>query len=197
MPEQHKKKLHHYNTPGQAHELTFSCYRKRNYLYNQNACEIMLEEFENARRIYLFRLWAYVLMANHVHILLWPLESEYDIAKILSGIKRTMSKRYGALLKEKDTVAYDKFLLKKGNETVFTFWQPGGGFDRNLWNSKAIHDSIAYIEANPVRKGLVLSPEEWKWSSAYARCTKSGVVPDIFNMPVAMPNPQVQRLGIV
>jgi putative transposase len=133
----------------------------------------------------------------HAHILLRPVEARYDIAKILSGIKRTMSKRYGALLKEKDMVAYDHFLLKKSNETVFTFWQPGGGFDRNFWNAKAIHDSIAYIEANPVRKGLAVSPEKWKWSSAYARSSNSGVVPDIFNVPVAMPNPQSQSIGII
>ena len=156
----------------------------------------MLEELENAMRIYSFRLWAYVLMPNHAHILIWPLEVKYDIAKILSGIKRTMSKRYGALMNKKNTVAYDQFLLKKNSEAVFTFWQPGGGFDRNLWNAKAIHDSIAYIEANPVRKGLAPSPAEWKWSSAHARFFNSGVVPDIFNMPVAMPNPQAQRLGI-
>jgi putative transposase len=197
MADQHRKKLRHYNTPGQAHELTFSCYSRRNYFFDSNACEMVLEEIENARRIYLFRLWAYVIMPNHVHILLWPLEAKYDIGKILSGIKRTMSKRYGAMMKKKDKVAYDQFLVKKSNETVFAFWQPGGGFDRNLWNARAIHDSIAYIEANPVRKGLASSPEEWKWSSAHSRCFDSGVAPDIFSMPVAMPDPQAQRLGIV
>jgi len=196
MTDQHRKKLCHYNTPGHAHELTFSCYRRRNYLLEQNACEMVLEELENARQIYSFRLWAYVLMPNHVHILLWPLEAMYDISKILSGIKRTMSKRYGALMKKEDTAAYDQFLLKRRNESIFTFWQPGGGFDRNLFNTKAIFDSIAYIEANPVRKGLASSPGEWKWSSAHARCSNCGVVPDTFNMPVTMPNPQAQRLGL-
>ena len=84
----------------------------------------------------------------------------------------------------------------RGVET-FRFWQPGGGFDRNLWNSQAIHKAIEYIEANPVRKKLAVIPEEFKWSSAYARTNDVGVVPDRFDIPVAMPNPQYQRIGVV
>jgi hypothetical protein len=75
--------------------------------------------------------------------------------------------------------------------------QKGGGFDRNLWNAKAIHDSIGYIEANPVRSRLVAAPEEWKWSSAYARVHSKEIVPDTFALPVVLKNPQAQRIGRV
>jgi hypothetical protein len=69
---------------------------------------------------------------------------------------------------------------KKGNfvchvspgpwEKQFIFWQKGGGFDRNLWNAKAIHDSIRYIEAkllhNPdtVKGDRVTRIKEGIWS---------------------------------
>jgi len=69
--------------------------------------------------------------------------------------------------------------------------------DRTLWNPKAIHDSIGYIEANPVRLKLISSSEEWLWSSARARKTGKGVVPDVYTMPVKLDNPQKQRVGIV
>ena len=48
-------------------------------------------------------------------------------------------------------------------------WQRGGGFDRNLFSHILIRQAIAYIEDNPVRKGLASDPSDWKWSSARAR----------------------------
>jgi hypothetical protein len=53
---------------------------------------------------------------------------------------------------------FDKMCITIGKKKVFRFWQAGGGFDRNLWNPKAIHSSIKYIEENPVRAGLVKNP---------------------------------------
>jgi len=48
----------------------------------------------------------------------------------------------------------------------YRFWQRGGGYDRNLVSKQAVLNSIEYIHNNPVRKGLVKSPEDWNWSSA-------------------------------
>ncbi|MBN1307435.1 MAG: transposase [Chitinispirillaceae bacterium] len=77
------KTLKHYNTPGHAHELTFSCYRRKNYLRDDVACELFLSELERARSEHQFRIWAYVLMPNHVHLLIWPMNSEYAIERIV------------------------------------------------------------------------------------------------------------------
>jgi len=51
-------------------------------------------------------------------------------------------------------------VIKKGKKG-FRVWEPGGGFDRNLWSVKAIHYTIRYIEGNPVRAELVVNPEDW------------------------------------
>ena len=48
------------------------------------------------------------------------------------------------------------------------FWQPGGGYDRNTIETATVHQMIDYIHANPVRRGLVASVEDWQWSST--RC---------------------------
>ena len=66
----------HYNTPGHAHELTFSVYRRNNLFADIKACEILVEEIDTARREFLFKLWAYVIMPNHVHLLIWPMTWE-------------------------------------------------------------------------------------------------------------------------
>jgi putative transposase len=191
MPEtHHRKNLHHYNTPGHAHELTFSCYRRQRFLNDAIACRMFLDEIRISKEIYNFKLWAYVLMPHHVHLLIWPMNNNYDIGKIESGIKGIMSKKYRKYLLKADRAKHDSFIVTVEREKQFVFWQKGGGFDRNLWNVKAIYDSIGYIEANPVRSRFVAAPEEWPWSSAWARAHKEGVIPDIIAMPVAMPNPQ-------
>ena len=50
-------------------------------------CGIFLEELDEAKRTYQFRLWAYVLIPNHVHLLIYPIQPQYDISKILQSIK--------------------------------------------------------------------------------------------------------------
>jgi len=46
------------------------------------------------------------------------------------------------------------------------FWQPGGGYDRNIVTMRALVASVFYVHANPVRRGLTVSPTDWEWSSA-------------------------------
>lgn len=58
---------------------------------------------------------------------------------------------------------------KQGQREVYRMWQVGGGYDRNLYEWEKIQKAIAYIEWNPVRRGLVSDPLEWIWSSARSR----------------------------
>lgn len=48
----------------------------------------------------------------------------------------------------------------------FRFWQDGGGYDRNYWSTDEIWNQVNYIHNNPVRRELVDSVTDWKWSSA-------------------------------
>jgi putative transposase len=166
----------HYNTPGHAHELTFSCYRRQRYFNDDTLCEVFLEELQRVKEKHLFKIWAYVIMPNHVHLLIWPQETVYDIGKIMRVLKSKSALRSSKVLKD-----IEKTVNK---ETEFRFWQHGGGFDRNLWNGLAIHNAIAYIENNPVRSGLATSATEWRWSSAHARVVNKGLVPDVYKIPV-------------
>ena len=157
----------HYNTPGHAHELTFSCYRKLPYFKDEIACRVFLDCIRMAQVKFSFHVWAYVVMSNHVHALIWPFEHYYSIDRILQGIKGTMSHRYSRFLYRTNPDFYSRFFEKNNGSKVFRFWQRGGGFDRNLYNEKMIHNSIQYIESNPVRAKLVKQNSEYRWSSAW------------------------------
>jgi len=56
--------------------------------------------------------------------------------------------------------------VRKGTRLRHRFWQPGGGYDRNITNTNTLRAMIEYIHANPVRRGLVTRAEDWEWSSA-------------------------------
>ncbi|MCH8955769.1 transposase [candidate division KSB1 bacterium] len=80
-----KEKLKRYDIPGHAHELTFSCYHRFHYLNDPNCCALFIDELSQAREHFLFRLWAYVLMPNHVHLFIYPTR-----AGALDTIKKTV-----------------------------------------------------------------------------------------------------------
>jgi len=81
------KKCIRYNIPGHAHELTFSCYRNRRFLLSERTCQLLIESIEKAREEHHFSLWAYVIMPDHVHLLIQPRDNEYNISNILKEIK--------------------------------------------------------------------------------------------------------------
>ena len=59
-----------------------------------------------------------------------------------------------------------RLAVREGSRVRHRFWQPGGGYDRNITSSETLRAMIEYIHANPVRRGLVATAEEWEWSSA-------------------------------
>lgn len=56
--------------------------------------------------------------------------------------------------------------LREGRRVRRRFWQPGGGYDRNVTSAEALRAMIDYIHANPVRRGLAATAEDWQSPSA-------------------------------
>ena len=139
-----------------------------------------------AREEYKFKLWAYVIMPDHVHLLIWPGERGHIISEVLHRIKGLTASIYKQHLVSQSPEMLDAYSFDFKGKKKFKFWQSGGGFDRNLWNAKPIHQSIGYIEGNPVQAGYVDEAEKWPWSSAWARKQKQGVVPNSGNIPTFM-----------
>ncbi|HUU45051.1 MAG TPA: hypothetical protein VM118_04895 [Acidobacteriota bacterium] len=164
-----------FNTPGHAHFLTFSCWQRQPFLLDHEACLIFLQSLAEARARERFTVWAYVLMPEHVHLLIRPLSEIYQMATILRRIKEPVSWHVLAAWRRDHpgrlAAATDTTAAPVGHR----FWQPGGGFDRNLYSPDIIRHTIAYIEGNPVRRRLVSSPLEWEWSSARARSEHAAV----------------------
>lgn len=186
MPEVHRKRCKRYDIDGQAHCLTFSCFRRRPYLSRDRSCQWVVDALQRGREKALYDLWAYVLMPEHVHIVLLPSPGT-KISRILTALKASVSKR--AILWVRDNapefLASMKDVQPNGN-SHYRFWQRGGGYDRNLRSLDDIYEKIHYVHANPVKRGLVQTSSEWKWSSYRAWQTGEDV-------PVAIDRESLMR----
>ena len=105
-----------------------------------------LREGQAVRNLY--RLRAFVVMANHVHVLLEP---EAPVAEVTQWIKGTTARRANALL----------------GRCGEPFWQHES-YDHWARSLDEFQGIVRYIEFNPVAAGLVESAEEWPWASAYS-----------------------------
>ncbi|MBX3437863.1 MAG: transposase [Planctomycetaceae bacterium] len=127
----------------------------------------MLESIDRARRQHGLHLWAYVLMPEHVHLLIWPTRVAYSISAILKSLKQSVSRRAIAFVKRNAPGFLQRLEDRQPNGRLsHRFWQRGGGFDSNLTETQTIRRTIECIHANPVRRGLCVSPFDWCWSSA-------------------------------
>jgi putative transposase len=156
----------HFDEPGHAHFLTFSCYRRLPLLSKERTRTWFVRNLQLARVHFDFELWAWVIMPEHVHLLIRPRQPTYRMADILSGIKQPVGLAAINYLKKNALAFLPRLKERRRDRVRYHFWQPGPGIDRNLWETKAIHDIIEYIHWNPVHRGLVSRPEEWRWSSA-------------------------------
>jgi putative transposase len=155
-----------YNTPGHAHELTFSCYHGYQFLSAERACQWLARAIDAARIAHDFDLWAYVFMPEHVHLVVHPRQRLYEMADIRQAIKEPTARNAIDYLREHAPHWLPKIAVKKQDRIRHLFWQRGGGYDRNIEEPATLQRMIDYIHLNPVRRGLVERAGDWKWSNA-------------------------------
>jgi putative transposase len=112
-----------------------------------------------------FEVWAYVIMPEHVYVLIWSRQETYSISAILKAVKQGVARRAIAYLRVNNPAGL-QWVATGRSDKPYEFWQDGGGYDRNVRNSHALRKMMTYIHSNPVTRGLVARPEDWLWSSA-------------------------------
>ncbi len=163
----HRKLCRSYNTPGEAHELTFSCFRRLPLLSKDRSRQWFIEALDQARQRRDFFLWAYVIMPEHVHVIVWPRQPVYEIRLIRTALKIPVQRKALAYLRRQAPEFLEQLRDSQPNgEVHYRFWQRGGGYDRNILEVTTLHTMMDYIHNNPVRRGLVSQPTDWPWSSA-------------------------------
>jgi putative transposase len=126
------------------HFLTFSCYHRQPKLATARACGVFERSLEQTRRAYAFYVAGYVVMPEHVHLLLAE-PAAAPLSKAIQALKQSVSRSLALRAPE-------------------PFWQ-ARYYDFNVWSNDKRMEKLRYIHHNPVRRGLVRRPEDWEWSS--------------------------------
>ena len=162
-----RKTCQRWNEAGHAHSLTFSCFRRQPFLSTDRTQKQMIEAIDRARSLHAYHLWAYVVMPEHVHLLIFPTQSNYSISAVLSTIKQSVAKRALHYVRQHAPEFLTRMEDRQPNgKSSYRFWQRGGGYDRNLTEPTTISSTLDTIHANPVRRQLCRRSTDWPWSVA-------------------------------
>ena len=156
-------RLRHYDNLGTARFITFSCYHRLRLLTSEETVLPFLEELEAKRRISGISVLGYVIMPDHVHLVLNP-KGNLAMGVLMGEIKKRSAFRIISLWKQQRKVVLDRIKTPSGRKQDFAFWQPRG-YDHNCRTAETTREKINYCHMNPVKAGLVSNPGEWPWSS--------------------------------
>ncbi len=135
---------------GDLHFITFSCHERRPLL-NTPHCKTVLEDMlEALRSRHGFAILGYVVMPEHVHLLMTEPKTG-SVNSTLRVLKGQTSK-----------------LLRGVHEH---FWLPRY-YDFNVFTDAKRIEKLRYMHRNPVARELVARPEDWPWSSFLAYATR-------------------------
>jgi putative transposase len=126
------------------HFITFSCYGRQQKLGTASARDVFEHSLERTRRAYEFCVVGYVVMPEHVHLLVTEPETR-PVATAIQGLKQSVSRTLSLRAQE-------------------PFWQERY-YDFNVWSEEKRIEKLRYLHRNPVVRGLVEKPEDWPWSS--------------------------------
>ena len=130
-----------YQQCGGFHFLTFSCHGRLPHLGTPVARDLFVSALERMRDRYLFVVAGYVVMPEHVHLLMSEPRAG-ALATVVQALKLSVVRRR----KERP------------------FWQTRY-YDFNVHSAEKITEKLDYMHKNPVKRGLTVRMEDWPWSS--------------------------------
>lgn len=164
--------------PNTFHYLTMVNYRRVPVFKSEKACQFFIDVLAKTRTKHPFKLVGYVIMPDHVHMILNPVGC--DISFVGKALKGVSARKLVDWLKENNfQTSLQKLALPKMQKRNHSYavWQKKVT-SIDLSSPKFIRQKLNYVHLNPVRAGLCDHPAKWKWSSYRAYLPhKKGEVP--------------------
>jgi putative transposase len=150
-------RLRHIENTGTGRFVTFSCYRRHRYLSDSASRQALLDELAFLRTEHQIKILGYVIMPEHVHLVLDPPDG-CRLGVLIGQMKARSARRTLSHLQEKGGRSLKR---ADGKPAV---WQRRC-YDHNCRTMDIVVEKIRYCHNNPVSRGLVSKPEDWPWSS--------------------------------
>ncbi|WP_372369476.1 transposase [Candidatus Uabimicrobium sp. HlEnr_7] len=137
--------------------ITTRCNNKSFYFQQDEDFIEYLKVIEKAREKYSFKLHAYCITSNHVHLLI-STPTDDNLSRLMQFINGEYAKNYN-----------------RRHKRTGHFW--GGRFYSTIIDSETqLLNCIFYIELNMTRNNVTKHPKEWKWSSYNRHTTGEGLI---------------------
>jgi len=151
------KGLKRYYGHDYLHFLTCSCCHRQPWLASPRRRDLFLQILEQVRQRYAFVVVGYVVMPDHIHLLISePERGTY------STVMQVMKQRYArrVLGSKRKTPEQGELWAEEAQHV----WQRRF-YDFHVWSERKRVEKLRYMHRNPVKEGLVQEPEQWEWSS--------------------------------
>ena len=159
------KGLKRYYGNDYLHFLTCSCYHRQPWLASVTRRDLFLGILEEVRQRYGFVVVGYVVMPDHIHLLISAPERGTQ-----STVMQVLKQRYAPqVLSKKNNPAQAKLWLEEPQHV----WQRRF-YDFHVFSERKRAEKLRYMHRNPVKGGLVQEPEQWPWSSFTAATPTAG-----------------------
>jgi putative transposase len=167
------KKLKRRYGAGHLHFITCSCYRRLPLLGSARSRNLFMRVLGQVRDRYGFVLAGYVVMPEHIHLLIGePVTG--SPSTVMQVLKQRVSRQLRKKRGRRMPAAQLPLRFRGGDATLPQFWQRRF-YDFNVWSEKKKAEKLEYMHLNPVKRNLVKHPRDWPWSS-YVCYTKEGPV---------------------
>lgn len=156
-------KLKHYDHDGRARFITFCTHRKLPLLTNNIYRRIVTRSIDEVRTESGFKLLGYVIMPEHVHLVMVP-RIDTRAGDIIGELKMRSSMAIYNLMKKGKGDVRNRLMVRRSGKEKFALWQRRCD-DHNCRSDEAVWKAVEYCHNNPAKRGLVDGPERWIWSS--------------------------------
>jgi putative transposase len=146
---------------GYMHFITSSCYQRRPVLGSALSRDLFLEVLERVRRQYRFVIVGYVVMPEHVHLLISEPERG-DPSLVMQVLKHSFARKLLRFSKSPPIENRDGWGSLSSDQ--HHIWQPRF-YDFPVFTKAKKVEKLRYMHRNPVKRGLVAEPDQWNWSS--------------------------------
>jgi putative transposase len=154
-----RRNLKRYYGAGDLHFITCSCYRRQPLLGTARRRDLLLMVLEQVRKRYEFVVVGYVVMPEHIHLLISEPQQK-NLSTVMQALKLGFARRVLAQARRR----HNRSQASLFNQAPQHIWQKRF-YDFNVWTERKRTEKLRYMHRNPVKRGLVESPELWRWSS--------------------------------
>jgi putative transposase len=145
------------------HFITCSCYRRLPLFASTHARDLFVKILGEVRDCYGFALAGYVVMPNHIHLLIGE-PTTGTPSTVMQVLKQRVSRRLRSKPRKNSSCQELRLPFRQANDSLPQFWQPRF-YDFNVWSQTKFVEKLHYMHMNPIKGKLVTHPKDWPWSS--------------------------------